>query len=122
MSELRPEQNQALGHTIEYYEIIGEEYDTNKKWVGADLDIRVKDVGQFFLNIVTKAHFQEESIEDAFDDVENPEDLLVEEEKPVRMLPFVVNDKALSDEVLERKFANRLIEEDLATSLWPVKE
>ncbi len=112
-----------LHQRITGFEVRGHERDTNEHWVGADLQLIINR-GRFFVNIVTKAHFANEHLRDTLAMPNDPSELTEStaiETKP----PFVINDVEITDEVMERKFKNRIVEEDLAASLWyegPVEE
>lgn len=105
----------VVGGVVVDYAVLGKEVDSTGRWIGADIELVVHPVGRFLLNIVTKARFLDEALETHFEDVSDPHRAYEHvEEKP----PFVLNDKEITDEVLERKFRDRVVEKDLATSLW----
>ena len=118
---LIPKQERALGHSIDYYEVIGEERDLSKRLVGVDMHLAVNEIGRFFLHVITKENFMIKNIQETFDERDHPEDLLLEQTGDSK-LPFVVNDLELSDEILEKKFQGRIIEHDLAAALWPIED
>lgn len=105
-----------IGHSIESFAVIGEEFDGTKKWVGADVVVDVPSCGNFFLRIVTKEHYIDEKLRDTLSTewMNEPVDDKPIEQRP----PYVLNDKELSDTVLTSKFVGRVIEADLAAALW----
>lgn len=111
---------EILGRKISGYQVHGEERDVSGRWIGADLLLEVPPFGRFLVNIVTKSHFANEEITRVLGDVDEPEQLLkAEEGEPlVEKPPFVLNDTVITDEILARKFGGRVVEADLAESLW----
>lgn len=111
---------EILGRTVSSYQIHGEERNVNGNWIGADLLLEVPPVGRFLVNVVTKNNFLNEGINRVLGDVGQPEQLLKTEEQDsgIERPPFVLNDLEITDELLVRKFGNRIIEADLAASLW----
>lgn len=106
-----------VGRRVIAYHVLGEERDGEGQWVGADMLVDVYPAGRFFLNIVTKQHFANERIDRVFSDAEHPEDLLIEDESESKT-PFVLNDVEITDNILEQKFTDRVVAEDLAVSMW----
>lgn len=111
--------HEAIGHHIESFYVLGEERDGKNRWVGADLIANIPPLGRYFLNVVTKQHFANEHVGQMLEDVESPEDLFDDDYMQLeRRPPFVLNDEVITEEILERKFQNRVVEADLAASLW----
>jgi hypothetical protein len=117
MVERSPNENDPIGKIISDYRVTGVEMDGNDNWVGADLKLTIPPIGEFVLNIMTRQHSEDEKIRGIFDDIANPHRLL-DDVLPDQKDSFVLNDHVLSDEVIAKKFANRLVAEDLADSLW----
>ena len=115
MSFVNPD---PIGHVISGFEVGDVEVNNELRWKGAEMTLMVEKIGRFSLYVVTKDHFVEEKLRKTFDDIERPEmvfrGLTYEEEKP----PFVLNDEEISDDVLHRKFDKRIVEKDLARSLY----
>ncbi len=112
------EERNPLGHIVTGYEIVNRGTDGEGRWVDADLHLSVNGLGQFFVNVLTKQHYLNERLEKTLEETDRPEGLLRDPSELERKPPFVLNDEEITDEVLERKFRGRRVEEDLAASLW----
>jgi|GEM_PF-2302979 len=117
------EVNPVVGKEINDMLVLGREIDTADHWVGADIEVRIAEVGDFFLTIVTKQWFLDEELANTLERLHNPdaffasdETIGTQEEKP----PYVLNDTELSEDILREKFIGRVVMHDLATSLWPI--
>ncbi len=109
-------EHNPVGFTVEAYDILGKESADNK-WVGADLELVIRPVGRFMLNVVTKEHFANQHLQEALDEIEQLAKMLDDDTTRNRRTPFVLNDDEINYEILERKFRDRKVEEDLAASL-----
>ncbi len=109
----------TLGHSIESFEIMGQERDGDARWVGAEMVVRVSTLGGYFLDVITKEHFASEKLKKALDVAADLEEMLTaDDDAPQLPPPYVLNDEELTDEILHRKFLGRVIEADLAASLY----
>lgn len=108
--------SEPLGHTVSNYYLLGVEHNQQRRWVAADMELIVHPLGRFFVHVVTKQQYQAEGMLRALETADIPQEVL-EQKMHQSVEPFVVNDEALSADVLDRKFRNRVIEKDLAESL-----
>ncbi len=114
------ENHNPIGHTIQSFDVYGKELDSNANWVGAEMMLAVPPIGRFSLLVTTKAHFLNEGIDEALDTDEAVMRVL-EHFPGVDLMdrePYVLNDSVLTTQVLDEKFTNRVIRQDLADSLW----
>lgn len=107
-----------IGHIVEDFTVLGDEFDGDRKRVGVDMELRIRGAGSFFINVVTKDHFADEKLADAFRTVDQPNLLMSDGDSSETKPPYVLNDHEITEEVLERKFQGRVVEADLASSLW----
>lgn len=112
-----------VGRIVDDYRVIGEERDGEAHWTGADLELRIIPNGRFLIRVVTKAAFADQHLGDYLNATKNikPEDVLDQGEVPTKP-PFVLNDTVITNAVLDRKFKNRIVTDDLATAMWPIVE
>lgn len=113
-----PHSSELIGRRVAEFEVLGKEHDGVKRWVGADMELIIPPLGRFFMNIVTKAQYASEQLAETFADVDSPEQIFAADDDVERRDPFVLNDEEITDEVLHRKFDNRVVEQDLADCLW----
>lgn len=111
-------EHDPIGQVVTDYTVIGKEFNGENRWVGADLELAVSGLGVYFVNVVTKQHNVNESLEEALENIDRPEGLLEEPTELEKRPPFVVNDRKITEEVLDRKFRDRVVEEDLALSMF----
>jgi len=111
-----------LGRPIDSFRVIGDEVDGETNWVGADMLLRVRGAGNFLLTVVTKQRYLDEKLEESLDTEAALEKLLHEGIGPTEVAPapFVLNDSVITQDLLDRKFNGRIVEEDLAPSLYYV--
>jgi len=105
-----------IGLRTEGFVVLGQEWDGERRWVGANLSLAVPPVGIFMVRVVTKLQFGSEEIDRLRYDLDNPEELL--EPRAETRPPFVLNDNEITEEVLGLKFGHREITKDLADCLW----
>lgn len=105
-----------VGHTISTYELLGIERNQQQKWVAADMELVIYPLGRYFVHVVTKQQYQAESMLNALSNADTPDDVIAYSPYD-RLEPFVLNDGEISRDILDRKFTNRVVEEDLAVSL-----
>lgn len=112
-----------VGKTVDSFEVLGQERNGSGEWVGADMLLRIRDNGNFFLRVVTKAEFASETVLDWQKELK---EVGVEDFDPKTApqlhLDFVLNDRYITDDILEAKFKGREILPDLAASLWTTDE
>lgn len=111
-------EHDPIGHVITGYDILGTELETGGGFLGADLVLLVQPIGHFAVNVVTKGHYRDASIEAVLDALDRPDKLLQPRSHAARREPFVVNDAIMTPQVLDRHFRNRVVGADLAASLW----
>jgi len=109
-----------VGKVIDGLHIVGIERDGENHWVGADLEVNVQGIGSYFLRIVTKEQFLSEKIKNTFEEIKSASPEWFEETAPEERPPYVLNDFEINENVLNTKFMNRKVEQDLAESLWPL--
>lgn len=107
-----------VGRKVDRFQVIGEEFDGERRRVGADMLLDVKPIGRFFLRIATKEHYVNDMLETKLSN-EDLEKLLTDNQSlGEERLPYVLNDQEITNEILQRKFQDRIVEEDLAATLW----
>lgn len=113
----RPPEHDPTGHAIVGFRVEGQEQDAHGNWVGADLTLRVKDAGNYLVHIVTKKEYAQQTLEQTYGDLDQPERLLDNENTEFRP-PFVVNDAQLTTDIILTKFGHRVVAKDLAESMF----
>ncbi len=117
MSNSGINERDPMGHVITGFAVLGEERDCDGRWVGADVAVGIARIGQFFLNMSTLGHHDNELLEEFLQSREDPEGALAAayiETKP----SFVVNDPELTQDVLDRELGNRKVDAGLAGTMW----
>jgi hypothetical protein len=114
-----------IGEKIETVDLVSEERDGSNRLIAAGLFLSARrgedssDFCRFSLEVMTKNFYADNAIKRTFDAIDAPEQGLADtatttEERP----PFVVNDQEINEDIIKRKFLGRVIEPDLANSLW----
>ncbi len=118
---------EIIGRKISEVTIIGEEHDGSDKWVAAQIYVGVPltgHLGKYSIELVTKQHFLNLQLQQALNNLDQPERLLDESSEAAEAVesrpPYVLNDEELSEEVITAKFVGRVIGQDLAASMWPL--
>lgn len=110
------ESSDPMGHKISSYAVLGRETNTADEWVGADVAVVVTDAGRFLLNILTREAYRNEVVQAATSELASltPEMFAAE---PDYRDSYVVNDLALTDDVLARELGGD-VSPGLASALW----